>query len=211
MPEQGPAKKTDLPKVTRQLYRRLESRPPHLLSPGHFLSPTCSKCPSWPMFWQGAQLTVTFCRGGDRASPQQAASWVGGLSPSPLPHVRALGWRPSLRKARAGPPVITDGQHNMLRPPPAPPHSRGRPERGVHTLPKHLDFTERAKMHHPDVFKAPCWVSAESRQLGGGGCLCQRGEGAFVQRFRVVLAQSWGRGGGLATLVCEVGQMGFFG
>ena len=35
-------------------------------------------------------------------------------------------------------------------------------------LPKHLDFAERAKTHHPDVFKAQSWVSVESRHLGGG-------------------------------------------
>lgn len=32
-------------------------------------------------------------------------------------------------------------------------------------LPKHLDFAEGAKAHHPDVLKAQCWASAESRHL----------------------------------------------
>lgn len=99
--------------------------------------------------------------------------------------------RPGSGKAWASLPATTDVHHNMLSPLPL---SSGRPERGVHTLPKHLDFTERVKICHPDVSKldAGCQQSAdiwvEVAAYGGG----ERAD--FVQRFRAVLAQgrAWG-------------------
>ena len=127
---------------------------------------------------------------GKGACPQQAVSWARGLSASVCPPFPCEGpWlEAQLRKARAGPPAITDVQHGMLSPPP---HSSGRPERGVHMLPN-IWTSQRAKMHHPDVFKAPCWVSAERDTWVEVKAFVKGERVNFVQRLRVVLAQSWG-------------------
>lgn len=72
-----------------------------------------------------------------------------------------------------------------------PPHSSGRPERGVHTLPN-IWTSQRAKMRHPDVFKAPCWVWAEWDTWVEVKAFVRGERVNFVQRLRVVLAQSCG-------------------
>lgn len=114
----------------------------------------------------------------------------GTVSISPFP-VRALDQRRSLAKVRAGPPVITDVRHNMLSPSP---HSWG--------------GRKGASLHCPNIWTSQreprCVVQMFSNL--NAGCRQRadiwveinayvRGERVyFVQRFREVLAQSWGWG-----------------
>lgn len=166
MHNQGQGRESDLSKVTQQLHRRAGARTQVSRLLVLRLQASREPAPRFPPVQAlGAPPGLPRARGdlptlpGVRVSPWQPVLWSRGLSPS---HCPARG--PGSGKARAGLAPTAHVHHDMPRAHPSP----GEGRKGEPTRCPNIWTSRRAKMHHPDVFKAPCRVSAESRHLGGG-------------------------------------------
>lgn len=171
MHNQGQGRESDLSKVTQQLHRRAGARTQ--VSRLLVLRLQASREPAPPLPTRtgpGCSSRPSSGKRGPAGSPgcqgqPMAASALEQRAVSiPLSRVRPRLRRPGSGKARAGLAPTARVHHDMPRAHPSP----GEGRRGEPTRCPNIWTSQRAKMHHPDVFKAPCRVSAESRHLGGG-------------------------------------------